>query len=419
MEGESLEFESRCRALLERRRTEAFGVSFHLASTEPQMLLSSYASAHHALALFHLDRDLALNELRALYAACQHDDGRLALERACSDDDREARIAQLGPIYDDERSALVGPPVAAFVAAQFALQCGEQARDLLECATRHLDSIWGERLPPDTPLPVILHPLESGAPGSPLFDSMIEAEDLEEWRDEAVNLVRSATACQLDPERALRAGHPFVVEDPTFCGWLLVALEEASLAWKKLGDGATEQKMRIRSEMIADGIAKRLWWDQEEIYSGFDRQRDTGLRVVTAGGLIPMASRLLQQEGSARRAMGRYLRPSASPLWGKHGISYNPIASDSDDADAAASEIPWRGNAISPLSHGWAHLALLRADRTSDARTAREQVEDLALAQGFHEFYDALSGDPRLSNGSDGFTAAVIGLEMRSREEAE
>ena len=75
-----------------------------------------------------------------------------------------------------------------------------------ERSAEHLDAIWGERLPPDTPLPVILHPLESGAFGSPLFAEVIEATDAADWADETNTLVRSAVACTMDPDRALRAG---------------------------------------------------------------------------------------------------------------------------------------------------------------------------------------------------------------------
>ncbi len=412
-----MEFENRCRELLESRRTEAFGVDFHLVFDDAPAHISSVAGAHHALALFHIDRERALAELRAVYASCQLEHGMLALERACSDEAGEARVARLGPLYLDEGPArLIGPPVAAYVAARISLELGAETRDLLECATRQLDAIWGERLPPDTPLPVILHPLESGAPGSPLFDSIIDAEDLEEWQEESTNVLRSAIACQLDPERALRAGHPFIVEDPVFCGWTLLALEEASRAWRAAGDEAAEQKLRIRSEMIAEAIRNRLWWDAEEIYAGFDRQRDLPLQAITAGGLVPAASRLLLEEGSARRALGRHLQPGGTSLWGKHGISFNPIATEGDNA--LPSEIPWRGNAIAPSMHDAAHLALMRAQRHTDARTAREQLEDLALAQGFREFYDALSGAPLLNGNSGQSTGATLGLEMRAREES-
>jgi hypothetical protein len=106
---------------------------------------------------------------------------------------------------------------------------------------------------------------------------------------------------RLDPERALRAGHPFVVEDPVFCGWLLLALEECALAWEKLADTTVCRKLRIRSGMIAEGIASRLFWEEQEIYVGWNRGRQSALRAVTAGGLVPAASRALIEEGTPKR----------------------------------------------------------------------------------------------------------------------
>ncbi len=201
---------------------------------------------------------------------------------------------------------------------------GAALRDLLENATRELDAIWGRRLPPDTSLPVILHPLESGYARSALFESLIELESDEEWRDESATLLRSASACQLDPERALRAGHAFVIEDPLFCGWLLLALEACSQAWEKLGDTNTCLKLRIRSEMIADGVASRLWWEEQELYVAWNRGRQSALRAVSAGGLLPAASRTLLEEGTAKRAIDRHLRPATSALWGARGVSQAP-----------------------------------------------------------------------------------------------
>ena len=229
---------------------------------------------------------------------------------------------------------------------------------------------------------MILHPLESGVPRSALFETLLDAEDDDESRDDSATLFRSAAACQLDPERALRAGHPFVVEDPVFCGWLLLALEECALAWEKLGDTTVCRKLRIRSGMIAEGIASRLFWDEQEIYVGWNRGRQSALRAVTAGGLVPAASRTLVEEATPKRVVDRHLRPAASALWSSRGISFTPPQrAERDELDLRARH----PDAASPLAHFWAHFVLLRADRPADARVARKQLEELALARGFQD----------------------------------
>ena len=411
-----MDLEQRARQLFESLKADAFGVSLHRSALDSAPSISAWSCAHHALALRHLDPVLALEELRGLYRSCQADDGLLAEERPLSKDDAAARAASVGPLYRDEGpSWLIGPPVAAYAAARLSLQMGDAARDVLESATRQLDAIWGERLPPDTPLPVILHPLEAGVFGSPLFDSLVESAEPEEWREEAASLTRSAVACRLDPERALRMGHSFVVEDPVFCGWFLLALEETARAWESAGAPDVVRKLGIRAQMIAEGISSRLWWEEGELYVGLDRQREAPLRGVTAGGLVPAAARGLRSESAAKRAVERHLRPSACELWGPRGIGVTPL-----DGDATGSEaIPWRGNLISAVSCYWGHLALVRAQRPGDARVARTQLEDLVGAAGFREFYDGSSGEGFGAGSDGGFSWPALALEMRAQEQPE
>jgi hypothetical protein len=390
-----MDLERGCREVFEGNRRNAFGGNFHLLSAESFPALLAQESGYHALALRHLDLDLALEELRTAYRANGLDGGALAHERALPDEleRRDERVGKLGPIYrEDGRSWLIDPPVLAYAAARVAASAGAGARELLESATAHL---------------------ESGTEGSPLFDAVVDATEREEWCDEIANLTRSAVACGFDPERALRAGHPFVVEDPVFCGWFLLALEETKLAWEAIGDDRATLKLKIRSEMIAEAMNERLWWEEQEIYAGFDRGRNRPMLAVTAGGLIPAATRSLIQEGSAKRVIERHLRPSAAPLWGTCGLSFNPV---DRDRPIDPGEVRWRGNVAFGVTYYWGHLALVRGQRISDARVARSQLEDRIAQQGFREYYDAVSGEGFGAGAKGGFTLPALALEMRASE---
>jgi hypothetical protein len=388
--------------------------AFHRPAVDAPLSINALDSAHVALALLSRDADAALAELETLYRLCGRPDGLLASERALDPEAAELRAGEIGEVFGaDGLSVLISPPVAAYAAARTAIAVGEPARALLERACAHLDAIWGERLPRDTPLPVILHPLESGTHGSPAFDEIVEASDALEWIEDTATLIRSAVACQTHPDRALRAGHPFVVEDPLFCGWFLLALEEALRAWEKLG-GADSQitKLRIRIEMIARGVMERLWWDAEEIFTPVDRARQRPLRCSTLAGLMPAACRSVVEEGEAKRAIERHLRPGVTPFWGAHGIAFNPIKRDTH-VDPA--QVLWRGNAMSPLTHFWAHLVLMNARRPADARTARTQLQELIEQNGAREFYDAIG---REGYGAKDCAAATLVLEMQAREDS-
>jgi hypothetical protein len=116
-------------------------------------------------------------------------------------------------------------------------------------------------------------------------------------------------------------------------------------------------------------------------------------------------------EGEAKRAIERHLRPGVTSFWGASGISFNPIARDTH-VDPA--QVLWRGNAVSPLTHYWAHLVLMNARRPADARTARTQLQELIAQSGAREFYDALG---REGYGAIDYVGAALVLEMQAREE--
>jgi hypothetical protein len=407
-----VDLEARCRDLFRSHCLEEFGGVFHVSHPTAYPALRSWDSGYHALALRHVDLELATAELRTLYGAGQREDGLVMHERPLPSAEKWAqdRVERFGPLFrEDGGSWLIDPPVAAYAAARVVAEAGPSSRDLLESATRHLDAIWAERLPPDTNLPVILHPFESGAGANALFDAVVDAQSAEEWAEEISTLTRSAVACRFEPLRALRSGHAFVVEDPSFCGWFLLALEEAVRAWELVGDSAAATRMKIRAEMIAEAILERLWWEEEEIFGGFDRRREEPLRDVTAGGLLPSAARTLVEEGTAKRSVERYLRPSGSPLWGAKGISFNPVDPHAAPFDEA---LPWRGNVMLAATQYWGHLALVASQRSADARVARKQLEERIEDQGFCEFYDVVTGAG--AGAVEGFTWPALVLEMRS-----
>jgi hypothetical protein len=404
------DIEARCRTLFASLARQAYGETFHATSSSSPDVLHASSCAYHALALAQLDPARAVAELGALYRTCQRPDGAVVRARLLPDarnaDPSDPTLAA----SSDGRSALLDPPVAAYVAARLDRAGVLKSQELLDCATRQLDAIWSERLPPDTALPVILHPLESGAPDSLLFDPLLDGAQGDERTEQFASLARSAVACGLAPDRAIRNGHAFVVEDPGFCGWLLVALEDVGAAWERRGNTQATLKLRVRSDMIREAIEERLWWDEDEIYTAFNRGRQEPLRGVSSMGFIPAASRSLLSEGSAKRAIDRHLRPAASGLWGVRGLALAPTSGTRDGRE----EIP--AHCVTPLAHYWAHFALVRAGRVPDARIARQQLEGLVDEHGARERYDFVSGEGRGAGEGTGHTLVSLVLEMRAQE---
>jgi hypothetical protein len=402
--------EARCREQFKRLLARWSDGSLHAPGPSVRVA-SAWSSGFHALALRHLDPRLAQQELETLYALGQSADGLLA-------DEVQLPVAAPGATAsgatgcDEGRSRFIAPPVAAYAVGVLAQDRKLEVAGLLECATRELDAIWAERLPPDTPLPVILHPRESGLRRSPLFEDLIDSEDDLEWESELANLARSALACRLDPATALRAGHAFVVEDPGFCGWLLLALEELERAWDSRGESATALKLRVRSAMIREATEERLWWEDEEIYTAFNRGRQAPVHALSATGLVPAAVTGLIEEGSAKRAIDRHLRPSGSPLWSPHGLVLAPLPVGLRD-EAALSP----GQIVVPVAQYWAHLALVRSGRLSDARVLRAQLEGLLEGHEFADAYSPITGRP-CAEAILGSASPALMLAMRARDAA-
>ena len=96
-------------------------------------------------------------------------------------------------------------------------------------------------------------------------------------------------------------------------------------------------------------------------------------------------------------------------------VAFNPIARD---AHLDPAEVAWRGNAMSPLTHWVAHLALVAARRSADARAARTQLEELIELSGCREFYDATTREGYGAGARLGYAGAALVLEMAAREDA-
>jgi hypothetical protein len=410
-----LNLEARCREQFKRMLASGQGHPIHTPAPSGRVT-SAWSSGFHALALRHLDARLAIQELESLYALGQGANGLLAdavlLPHTAGSAAADVDLEPTAPGFENGRSRFIAPPVAAFAVGVLAQDRKLDLTALLECATRELDAIWAERLPPDTPLPVILHPREAGLRRNPLFSDLIDSDDDEEWEAELASLARSALACRLDPATALRAGHAFVLEDPCFCGWLLVALEELEVAWEARGQSATALKLRVRSTMIREAIEERLWWEDQEIYTAFNRGRQAPVHTISASGLVPAAVRGLIEEGSAKRAIDRHLRPSGSPLWSARGLVLEPLAPGVRD-EATLSP----GHVVVPAVQYAAHLALVRSGRLSDARVLRQQLETALEAQEFADAYSPITGAPA-ADAQLGSAGPALLLDMRARDES-
>ena len=409
--GSTLDLSKACQDMFAGHRVSAFGEQFHVPASREYSCLFSWDSGYHALALRHLDAKLAEQELLALFRANTCSDGLLAHERPLPG--AEARTALvtdwLGPIYRaDGRSWLIDPPVGAFATARFYLDGQTTDLTLLSLATQSLEAIDRLRLLTPGGAPVLLHPLESGADVSPLFDSLVDTSTRRTLLADHKALSQHVTNADYDLRKVMATGHKFVVSDPIFCGWHLLALEELALAWREVGDSVRAATLEARAQSLALAMVRDLWSPQLNLFVGYDHIAGRRLEVATLGGIIAAASRTMIRSGHATKVIEAHLDPRTSRFWGEKGIAFNPL--DGRPIDPRA--LLWRGDVVWGATQYWGYLVLSRNGRTRAARRATTQMANLIRQSGFREFYSAVSGEGFGAGAEGGFTWPALVLDM-------
>jgi hypothetical protein len=400
-----------CRDMFAAHEVEAFGERFHVPAAREYSCLFSWDSGYHALALRHLDPALARRELGALFRANTGEDGLLAHERPLPGSEARTALVTdwLGPIYrPDGRSWLIDPPVGAFAAARLYLEDAAPDTELLTLATRSLEATDRHRLLTPGGAPVLLHPLESGADVSPLFDALVDTSSRRSLLTAHKALSQHVTAAGYDLHKARETGHSFIVSDPIFCGWHLLALEELALAWGKAGDADTAKALDARAGTLAQAMVRDLWSPQLNLFVGYDHVGGRQLEVANLGGIIAGASRHMRASGHAQRIIEAHLQPGTSKFWGPRGLAFNPLDGKTIDPKA----LLWRGDVVWGATQYWGYLVLSRNDRPADARHAAAQMAGLISTSGFREFYSAISGEGFGAGAEGGFTWPALVLDM-------
>jgi hypothetical protein len=402
-----------CADMFRRHRVEAFGGAFHVPAAREYGCLFAWDSGYHALALRHIDRAAAHEELRALYAANTTEEGLLAHERPLpGSDERTKRVTSwFGPIYrQDGLSYLIDPPVAAYAAAR--LSDGAQDAALLDAAEKHLGAVERTRTLEDSALPVILHPLESGTDASPLFDSFVDPSSRRALAASHRALAEKLAATGWSAGDALGGGHPFIFADPTFCGWHLLALEALADARRARGEKVRALQLEARARALSEAMIAQLWSEELKLFAGFDCMAGARVEVATLSGIVAAASRAMREAGIAAKVASHHLDPARSRFCGSKGISFNPL----DGRELGPKALLWRGDCVWGATQYWAHLVLSRLGHFREASAARLQMEALIAREGFREYYDANTGKGCGAGESDGFTWPALVLEMVAEE---
>ena len=400
-----------CRDMFANHRVEAFGGVFHVPAAREYSCLFSWDSGYHALALSHLDRAAAWEELRILYGANTTDQGLLAHERPMPGAEARTKLVVewLGPIYrPDGRSWLIDPPVGAFAVARLYNAALDPTATLLAAATAHIEATRRHRTLTPGIIPVILHPLESGADASPLYDDIVDGSSRRNLLTHHRSLSETLEAVAYDPARARKKAHSFIVSDPIFCGWYLLALEALAEAWRRAGDTARAERLDVRAERLTKALIAELWCEDLQLFVGYDHVNQRQLKVATLGGVILAASRNVIKTGLSAKVIAAHLSPGKSTFWGPCGVAFNPL----NGREILPNALLWRGDVVWGATQYWAYLVLARNGHDALATQARDQLHALIAQSGFREYYSAATGKGFGAGVEGGFTWPALVLDM-------
>jgi hypothetical protein len=318
-----------------------------------------------------------------------------------------------------ETSGVVMPPIHAHAVLAVYKGAGEDAKEFLQYAFRKLEAwheyLYRERDPDDEGLVYIRHPWESGMDNSPMWATIllrlhlradqipkykradthvVSAEDrpVDAAYDRFAYLVKFFADRNYDEAR-IREDCPFLVQDVLFNALLCQAERDMAEMARILGEDPAP--FEERSRKTAQAIEKKLWDEERGIYVDYDLVSDRPIEVYFAANFSPLFAGI-PDEKRAKRLVDALENDGFGlsdesitpvPSYDIHGMGFSPVTY-------------WRGpvwlNINWLLMHGLEDYGYREhADRL------RKSIIELCREEGFHEYFDPITGQ---GHGSDLFS---------------
>lgn len=441
----SSELTERVRALMAANRVEApggFRYTRPAAGTYPHQWL--WDSCFHALIHHRLgDRDMAQDELRALFRAQEQDGldrGRLPHMTLYAGDASEQYARDVALWGSPRASSITQPPLVAEVAVEI----GDPAlwRELWAPLCAYYDWWLRRRDPRGDKLIVCHHVWETGADATPRADGAFQQllatgrrpraldkgtinptakkrpellaarflmlEDLQAI--DAAERSGALAAGEADLRRLQLYGH-VAVEMQAFLVANLFAMGHIGDA---LGETAAAERYRTEAAAIWRAVDERLWDEERGWYIDLWGEPARPITVMTYAPLVALHS---PHMGTARaRRVSAHLRDPTSfaTRWPVPTLARDEPSFDPDEY--------WRGstwmNVNWLVTRGLFRAALYGGDQPmlDAARHLAARSLELVAASGFREYYRS-EGDTPAGFGPEGFSWSGLAIDIAWRLE--
>jgi neutral trehalase len=329
---------------------------------------------------------------------------------------------------DVETSGITDPPVLAAAARAIWERADDTdwalafLREVYPKILAYHRFLHRERDPDGSGLVVVLHPWESGLDNAPPYldagsrvhptykpryrrvdTQLVSAEQRpsDDEYDLFVWLLEQMRSVNWDQMRYLEHAQ-LQVEDVLFNSLLCQAHQDLAAIAEIVGEEPDE--LLGWRERTATAINSKLWDETHGTYYSFDRVADHLLREDTIAGLHPLFAGVPTPARAGEVVQRHLLDPTAYWPEGGHPIPTTSMSSRSFDDDNY-----WRGPTW--VNTNWMILNGLR--RYGHAELARELEENtlsLVASSGYHEYFDARTGE---GYGTDNFSwTAALTLDL-------
>jgi glycogen debranching enzyme len=354
-------------------------------------------SAFHAIALLHVDPDLAKQEVRCLLQGAQPDGfipHMLLWEKSAHEAAlREYSITLAHPYY----TATIQPPVVARAVARIFEATGDTAfvREVLPPILRFFRWLKAYRDPDDDSLVAIIQPDESGLDASPKYDHRMgvsgerPAETLPQLQRSMQRLFDAYGPLRSDPARLL-ALDVFVWEDVMVNVIYADGLRALGGLCRAAGfPDAEAGELDARARRVVHALQEKCWDDRAGAFWDLDGWDEERARVLTFSSLFPIVLADLDPS-IAKRLVEEHLL-NEREFWLPHPIP-SVAASEPSFDPTWATRTTWRGPTW--INVNWYLYHGLRAHGyTKVASELAERTFAMVAKSGIREFYDPRTGE--------------------------
>jgi glycogen debranching enzyme len=370
-------------------------------------------SAFHAIALLHVDPELAKQEIRCLMQGARPDGfipHMLLWEKSAHDAAlREYAITLAHPFY----TATIQPPVVARAVLRIYEATGdtEFVREVLPPIRRFFRWLKAYRDPDDDSLIAIIQPDESGLDASPKYDRLMRVgyekpeETLPQLQRSMQRLFDTYAPYRADPAR-LTALDTFTWEDV-----MVNAIYADGLrCLAKLTDLALEaDEFNARAARVLATLEAKCWDEKRGVFWDLAGWSEEPATTLTFSSLFPLILDDLDP-GKAKRLIEEHLL-NEREFWLPYPVPSVAATEPSFDPKWRTNTT-WRGPTW--VNVNWYLYWGLRAHGRNDvASDLVERTVRMMASSGIREFYDPLTGE---GQGARDFGWSTLVLDLIAAE---